>query len=111
MKFSTNCKLVLLLSGMLMADITAFSQVAGDEDKEMFNRAQQRDQNAIDEARNGWWKNSMKTHDNRIQWWRDARFGMFIHWGVYSNPAGEWKGKEVRGYSEHLMRKEKITRA
>lgn len=111
MKLSTNCRLVFLLSGMLMANIPAFSQVAGDEDKEMFNRAQQRDQKAIDEARNGWWKNSMKTHDNRIQWWRDARFGMFIHWGVYSNPAGEWKGKEVKGYSEHLMRKEKITRA
>jgi len=31
--------------------------------------------------------------DQRMQWWRDARFGMFIHWGVYSVPAGEWKGK------------------
>jgi alpha-L-fucosidase len=27
----------------------------------------------------------------RIEWWREARFGMFIHWGVYSIPArGEW---------------------
>lgn len=26
-------------------------------------------------------------------WWRDARFGMFIHWGLYSIPAGEWPGK------------------
>lgn len=30
--------------------------------------------------------------DARMQWWRDARFGMFIHWGLYSIPAGEWKG-------------------
>ena len=30
--------------------------------------------------------------DKRMQWWRDARFGMFIHWGLYSVPAGEWKG-------------------
>ena len=30
--------------------------------------------------------------DKRMQWWRDARFGMFIHWGLYSIPAGEWKG-------------------
>lgn len=32
-------------------------------------------------------------HDQRMQWWRDARFGMFIHWGVYSVPAGQWKDK------------------
>jgi alpha-L-fucosidase len=31
-------------------------------------------------------------HDARMAWWRDARFGMFIHWGVYSVPAGEWNG-------------------
>jgi alpha-L-fucosidase len=28
----------------------------------------------------------------RMQWWSEARFGMFIHWGLYSIPAGEWKG-------------------
>src|ERR1700722_18545784 len=27
----------------------------------------------------------------RIGWWREARFGMFLHWGVYSIPGrGEW---------------------
>ena len=27
----------------------------------------------------------------RIEWWREARFGMFLHWGVYSIPGrGEW---------------------
>jgi len=30
--------------------------------------------------------------DQRMKWWRDAKFGMFIHWGVYSVPAGEWNG-------------------
>ena len=29
---------------------------------------------------------------DRIEWWRDARFGMFIHWGLYAIPAGEWNG-------------------
>lgn len=99
------------------AVITAFSftnviaQVKGDEDAEMFNRAKARDQQAIDEAKTGWWAESMKTHDQRIAWWQEARFGMFIHWGIYSLPAGEWNGKKVSGYAEHLMRKEKITRA
>ncbi|HUP10775.1 MAG TPA: alpha-L-fucosidase, partial [Niastella sp.] len=32
-------------------------------------------------------------------------------WGIYSLPGGEWKGKRVDGYAEHLMRKEKLTRA
>src|SRR5678815_2777765 len=35
---------------------------------------------------------------------------MFIHWGVYSQAGGEWKGKKVSGYAEHLMRKERISR-
>ena len=77
----------------------------------MSNKGKQRDQQAIDEAISGWWTSSMKTHEERIQWWMDARFGMFIHWGVYSLPGGEWKGKKVGGYAEHLMRKEKISRA
>ena len=29
--------------------------------------------------------------DDRMAWWREARFGMFIHWGLYAVPAGEWK--------------------
>jgi alpha-L-fucosidase len=30
-----------------------------------------------------------------MAWWREARFGMFIHWGLYSIPAGVWKGQEL----------------
>ncbi len=30
--------------------------------------------------------------DARMEWWRESRFGLFIHWGLYSIPAGEWKG-------------------
>jgi len=33
--------------------------------------------------------------DSRLQWFREARFGLFIHWGLYSIPAGVWKGKEL----------------
>lgn len=31
----------------------------------------------------------------RMQWWREARFGMFVHWGLYSGLAGNWNGKMV----------------
>jgi alpha-L-fucosidase len=33
--------------------------------------------------------------NQRMAWWREARFGMFIHWGLYSIPAGVWKGREL----------------
>lgn len=33
--------------------------------------------------------------DARMQWWRDAKFGMFIHWGIYAVPAGIWDGEIV----------------
>lgn len=70
-----------------------------------------RDDKAIEEAVNGWWTASMKGHDQRIAWWREAQFGCFIHWGVYSTFGGEWNGKPFRGYAEHMMRIQKIPRA
>jgi alpha-L-fucosidase len=102
---------IYLFIVLSMAIAQAAAQDKGDEDRQMLNTGRIRDQKQIDEALNGWYKESLKTHEQRIQWWRDAKFGMFIHWGVYSLPGGEWKGKKVSGYAEHLMRKEKIPRA
>jgi alpha-L-fucosidase len=50
-------------------------------------------------------------HDARMQWWRDARFGMFIHWGLYAIPAGHWDGKEIDGIGEWIMDKANIPAA
>ncbi len=34
----------------------------------------------------------------RMAWWKEARFGMFVHWGLYSSTEGEWGEKKfVRG--------------
>lgn len=33
--------------------------------------------------------------DQRMRWWREARFGLFVHWGLYSGLAGTWDGKPV----------------
>ena len=41
--------------------------------------------------------------DARMEWWREARFGMFIHWGLYSIPAGEWNGKRTPHIGEWIM--------
>ncbi len=46
--------------------------------------------------------------DARLGWWREARFGMFIHWGVYSGLSGSWQGKQYGGYGEHIQRMAKI---
>jgi alpha-L-fucosidase len=43
-----------------------------------------------------------------MQWWREARFGMFIHWGVYSVPAGTYHDKKIPGIGEWIMLKAKI---
>ena len=48
------------------------------------------------------------TQDQRMQWWREARFGMFIHWGLYCIPAGEWKGTEYPQIGEWIMKNAKI---
>jgi len=45
---------------------------------------------------------------DRTQWFRDARFGMFIHWGLYAVPAGEWDGQTIKGIGEWIMRFKKI---
>src|SRR6185312_8434002 len=39
----------------------------------------------------------------RTQWWRDAKFGMFIHWGLYSQLAGHWNGQTTSGLGEWIM--------
>ncbi len=46
--------------------------------------------------------------DARMAWWREAKFGMFIHWGVYAVPAGTYDGKQVNGIGEWIMLRAKI---
>jgi len=48
---------------------------------------------------------------SKMAWWKDAKFGMFIHWGVYSVPAGVYNGKEVPGIGEWIMNTAKIPMA
>jgi alpha-L-fucosidase len=46
--------------------------------------------------------------DQRMEWWHDAKFGMFIHWGVYAVPAGVYDGKPVEFLGEWIMRQAQI---
>ncbi|HTS17299.1 MAG TPA: alpha-L-fucosidase [Verrucomicrobiae bacterium] len=46
--------------------------------------------------------------DERMQWWREAKFGMFIHWGVYAVPAGVYHGQPSHHAGEWIMFDDKI---
>ena len=47
-------------------------------------------------------------HERRIKWWREDRFGLFIHWALYAVPAGRWKGQAVPGSGEWIMIRARI---
>ncbi len=72
-----------LLRGLALAAILAYPMLAG-ESSESETAAQR---------------------DARMRWWREARFGMFVHWGLYSGLAGTWEGKAVgtRGGMEWIQ--------
>ncbi len=49
-----------------------------------------------------------QAREKRLGWFREAKFGLFIHWGLYAIPAGEWKGKPVPGIGEWVMFRSQI---
>ena len=57
----------------------------------------------------------VKTYDaaqqQRMKWFNDARLGMFIHWGLYAVPAGQWPGRTDKHRAEWIMIQEAIPSA
>ena len=51
-------------------------------------------------------KEAAAQRDARMRWWREAKFGLFVHWGVYAVPAGKYGGQN--GYGEWIMHSAKI---
>ncbi|MDX1636853.1 MAG: alpha-L-fucosidase [Balneolaceae bacterium] len=51
---------------------------------------------------------SPEEFDQRMEWWRDDTFGMFIHWGPYAVPAGVYNGEEIPGIGEWIMDRAEI---
>lgn len=52
--------------------------------------------------------NETPEHAAKMAWFRQAKYGLFIHWGLYAIPAGEWKGQPVAGIGEWIMNRAKI---
>ncbi len=48
------------------------------------------------------------SQDDKMAWFREAKFGLFIHWGLYCQPAGVWEGKPVAGIGEWIMNRAQI---
>jgi alpha-L-fucosidase len=48
------------------------------------------------------------SHDQHMKWWREARFGMFIHWGDYAVLAGNYKDQQIGHGGEWIMNRAKI---
>jgi alpha-L-fucosidase len=48
------------------------------------------------------------SQDEKMKWFREAKFGLFIHWGLYAVPAGTWKGQQIPGIGEWIMNRAKI---
>jgi len=51
---------------------------------------------------------SKQQRDARMQWWREGKFGMFVHWGVYSTTGGLYNGQKLPNSAEWMMAKGKI---
>ena len=59
-------------------------------------------------ATTGFKADSLPEPDSRAAWFREAKFGMFIHWGLYAQAGGVWKGQKYFGIGEWLMNRAKI---
>ncbi|PXA03416.1 alpha-L-fucosidase [Coraliomargarita sinensis] len=55
-------------------------------------------------------KESLEDYNERMQWFADSQYGLFIHMGGYSQLGGIWKGEEAGGYSEWIQGRAKIDR-
>ncbi|MFW5697817.1 MAG: alpha-L-fucosidase [Fimbriimonadaceae bacterium] len=54
---------------------------------------------------------AMEGKEATLAWWQEAKFGMFVHWGLYAIPAGEWNGMVIEGASEWLINTAQIKQA
>lgn len=53
---------------------------------------------------------SLQAYKERMQWFADSQYGLFIHFGAYSMLGGVWEGENVPGYAEWIQGKANIDR-
>ena len=78
-------KLVILIATALQLSFQTYSQINNDNDEKILA--------------------AVSTQSNSgLEQWKNLKFGMFIHWGVYSIPAGIWNGNQIEKLGEQIMR-------
>lgn len=85
---------LLILAGVIIMTSRVMTAKAGDFDKADQSRI-------VSECATI--RETPAERDARMDWFRDAKLGMFIHWGLYSQLAGEWKGKQISGGVEWIQ--------
>lgn len=55
-------------------------------------------------------KESLQAYNAQMEWFAEAKYGMFIHFGLYSQVGGVWKGKQIKGYAEWIQGSANIDR-
>ena len=83
----------------------------GEQGLEPGNLDLPKDTAAAKDALNGWYANAKSSLDQRMEWYRSAKFGCFVHWGPYSRLESRWNGTAYNGYAEHIQRMAKIPAA
>jgi len=105
--FRIGVLLALVLSGCNKLGTTKPDH-GGEQGLEPGSVDLQEDYTAAYNALNGWWKESQKNLHDRMNWYNEAKFGCFVHWGPYSVLESRWNGRPYNGYAEHIMRMAKI---
>jgi alpha-L-fucosidase len=101
-----NCRRLFFFSIPVILSLCGGAVFAADEVAESANTSFGLPDKGSPEAQ--WWRDSQTNLDQRLAWFREARFGMFIHWGVYSALGNEFQGRKGGGYAEHIQRVLKI---
>jgi alpha-L-fucosidase len=91
---SLKNSMLLLVAIALLTSCGSGSQTT--EQTKDSTTAQVADSSSAQVAAKDYLKETKEEKDARMKWWKDARFGMFIHWGVYAMPAGEHKGQVLK---------------
>lgn len=97
-RVSVACLAILLTA--FSACVSAQNPAADQRRSEVANEpmqmgdATQRDAAAVQDARTGWYAEALKTREERLAWWREAKFGCFIHWAL--TPCWEGSGRIIR---------------
>ncbi len=98
-----GCKRWIAIGAVLLSLLVALYLATGCNGQTKAGSAEQKATTKASSA-----KEKTLTKDERMAWWREARLGLFIHWGLYAVPAGTYKGERVNGIGEWIMNNGKI---